>query len=280
MRITATVTVSYTAPTSTPIQDPTGNDAANLVDEAVANNTPDTTAPRVTSIERQTPSSSPTNADTLTWRVTFSEDVQNVDTGDFSLTGTTATVTAVTAVAGSESQYDVTASGGNLANLNDTVTLSFATVQSITDKASTPNALSNTAPTGTNESDYVVDNTVPTVGSAIINGASLVITFSEDLLTTSSLANSAFTVEKDVGGTATDANPHRHALDQRQDRDPDPGHRGEPHRHRHHGELQPAVLGQQPDPGCGRQPGRKLHRPGRDQQHPRHHRAAGDLDRA
>ena len=31
--------------------------------------------PRVTSIERQDPTSTPTNADTLTWRVTFNEDV-------------------------------------------------------------------------------------------------------------------------------------------------------------------------------------------------------------
>ena len=36
----------------------------------------DTTAPRVTSIERQTPTTSPTNADSLRWRVTFNEDVK------------------------------------------------------------------------------------------------------------------------------------------------------------------------------------------------------------
>ena len=97
----------------------------------------DTTAPTVTSIERQDPSDSPTNADTLTWRVTFSEDVQNVNAADFSVSGTTATL-AVAAVSGSESRYDVTASGGNLANLNDTVTLSFAMGQNITDKATHP----------------------------------------------------------------------------------------------------------------------------------------------
>ena len=50
----------------------------------------DSTAPTVTSIKRQTPTSSPTNADTLTWRVTFSEAVENVDAADFTVAGTTA----------------------------------------------------------------------------------------------------------------------------------------------------------------------------------------------
>ena len=45
---------------------------------------PDTTAPRVTSIVRGTPTTSLTSADSLTWRVTFSENVQNVDAADFS----------------------------------------------------------------------------------------------------------------------------------------------------------------------------------------------------
>ena len=119
----------------------------------------DTTAPRVTSIERQTPSTSPTNADSLTWRVTFSEAVSNVGTADFSVTGTTATL----AVTGSGTTYDVTASGGNLAGLDATVTLAFASGQDIEDAAG--NALTNTTPTGTNENDYVVDNTAPRVAS-------------------------------------------------------------------------------------------------------------------
>ena len=50
----------------------------------------DTTAPRVTSIERNTPTTSPTNADTLTWRVTFNEDVKDVGDADFAIAGTTA----------------------------------------------------------------------------------------------------------------------------------------------------------------------------------------------
>ena len=52
----------------------------------------DDAPPRVTLIERQEPDTSPTNADSLTWRVTFSEDVQNVDATDFTVSGTTATL--------------------------------------------------------------------------------------------------------------------------------------------------------------------------------------------
>ena len=121
----------------------------------------ETTAPRVDSIERHVPASTPTNANTLIWRVTFSEPVLNVDTADFTVSGTTATVTAVSAAAGVTGAYDVTASGGNLNDRNATVTLSFAVGQNITDAAS--NALSDTAPTGTNHNTYVVDNTAPTL---------------------------------------------------------------------------------------------------------------------
>ena len=118
----------------------------------------DTTAPTVTSIVRQTPTSSPTNADSLTWRVTFSEAVSNVDTADFAVSGTTATL-SVSAVSGVT--YDVTASGGNLAGVTAPVTLSIAAGHNIQDAAS--NALTNTTPTGTNDNSYVVDNTAPTV---------------------------------------------------------------------------------------------------------------------
>ncbi|MDB5386339.1 MAG: sodium/calcium exchanger 1, partial [Planctomycetaceae bacterium] len=62
---------------------------------------PDTTPPVLNSFTRQTPSSSLTNADTLVFRATFNEAVQNVDVADFAVTGTTATITSVTAVSGS-----------------------------------------------------------------------------------------------------------------------------------------------------------------------------------
>ena len=119
---------------------------------------PDDGAPRVASIERHDPMASPTNEDELTWQVTFSEDVDNVDAADFALAGTTATVEVVDVTA---KAYNVTASSGDLAGLTATVTLSFATGQDIEDAAD--NALANTMPTGANENTYYVDNTPPTV---------------------------------------------------------------------------------------------------------------------
>ena len=162
-----TVSLDYTQPMSNPIQDASGNNKAQsftrwyLVTDSTITGTVDTTAPRVASIVRQTPTSSPTNADSLTWRVTFSEAVSNVDAADFVVSGTTATVTAVAAVSGVTGAYDVTASGGNLAGVSATVGLAIAASHNIQDGAS--NALSNTAPTGTNDNSYVVDNTAPTV---------------------------------------------------------------------------------------------------------------------
>ena len=128
----------------------TGGDYAGLTADSVVvtvddDETADTTSPRVASIMRRIPTSSPTNADSLTWRVTFSEAVSNVDAADFAVSGTTATVTLVTAVSGLTGAYDVTASGGNLASVSSaTVTLTIASSHNIEDAAS--NALSNTAP--------------------------------------------------------------------------------------------------------------------------------------
>ena len=137
----------------------------------------DTTAPRVSSIERFFPSVSPTAFDSLTWRVTFSEDVRNVDKSDFRLSGTTATLS--TSSTGRPSIYEVVASGGDLADLNGTVVLSFASNRNIVD--SNRNRLVNTRPTGANEDHFVVENTVaPTVtitgGTAITKGGNAVFT--------------------------------------------------------------------------------------------------------
>ena len=121
----------------------------------------DSTAPRVTSITRQTPSSSPTDADSLTWRVTFNEAVQNVNAADFQVSGTNASLILIRFT--DRTIYDVVASFGNLASLTGTVTLSFANGQDIED--SSGNDLTNTTPTGTNDNTFEVDNTAPRVSS-------------------------------------------------------------------------------------------------------------------
>ena len=154
----------------------------------------DTTAPTVTSITRQDPTSSPTNSDTLTWRVTFSEAVESVDVPDFMVTGTTATLT-VTAVTSMTDVYDVTASGGDLASLNGTVTLAFAGNQNIVDPSD--NTLTATTPTGANYPTFELDNTVPTFVSGTANGTLIVLTFSEDLDPNSLPPGSAFNISTD-----------------------------------------------------------------------------------
>jgi CSLREA domain-containing protein len=145
--------------------------------------TVENTAPSLVSFTRQTPSASPTNADTLVFRAAFSEGVQNVDVSDFAVNSTsTAAVTAVTPV--SASVYDITVSGGNLASYNGTVGLNLAGGQNIQDLAG--NALPAGEP-ATDES-YTVDNTVPAVQSItragldpVLPGSTVVftVTFSE-----------------------------------------------------------------------------------------------------
>ena len=140
--------------------DRVGNDNTAAATATSTYTAPDNVAPTVTSIERQTPATSPTNAGSLTWRVTFSEAVERVNTTDFTVSGSTATITNVQLVVGETGVYDVTASGGDLAGYTGPVTLEFAGGQNIQDVAG--NALATTNLTGTDNS-YEVDNTAPTV---------------------------------------------------------------------------------------------------------------------
>lgn len=154
--------------------------------------TGDTLRPTITSIERQTPALETTNADTLVYRVTFSEAVTGVDAADFAVSGTTASVSSVVSAGGNA--YELTLSGGDLSDLNATVTLSLASGQNITDSAG--NTLSNTTP-GTNRVTYIVDNTAPSLNTAGSTpsdnattasiGSALTLRFSEALAGTSDL---------------------------------------------------------------------------------------------
>jgi hypothetical protein len=123
--------------------------------------TVDTVAPTVASVLRQNPLAATTGADQLVFRVTFSEAVQNVSTGDFTLGGTSAADGTVNAVASvSTSVYDVTITG--VTNSNGTIQLLFAAGQNITDLAT--NALTNTTPT-TTETYTLVNNRAPTLNA-------------------------------------------------------------------------------------------------------------------
>ena len=151
------------------IEDLSGNDlpASPSIPGASNDNyyTLDNTAPTVRSIERLLPTTAMTDEDSLTWRVTFADansgEVRDVVAADFQVTGTTATL-AVNE--DSLNVYDVTASGGDLANLNGTVTLSFANNHNIVDNVG--NALASTTPTsGTNDNTFNVQNVVVDAGA-------------------------------------------------------------------------------------------------------------------
>jgi len=115
----------------------------------------DTIAPGVASFERLNPTDAETNADTLIFCATFDVDVQNVTAADFIATTTTAAVTNVDAV--SATVYDLTVSGGDLADYSGYVGINLAVGQDIVDLAGNP--LLDGEP-GIDEM-YLVDNTDP-----------------------------------------------------------------------------------------------------------------------
>ncbi|NER14147.1 BspA family leucine-rich repeat surface protein [Leptobacterium flavescens] len=121
----------------------------------------DQTAPAVSRILRQDPLTERTNNNNVTFRVIFSEAVQNVGAADFMITreGITLEVGThtVNPVGSNGTTYDVTVpdiSG------NGTLTLDFAANQDITDEEGNP--LSTNLPDGA-ELRYIIDNTAPTV---------------------------------------------------------------------------------------------------------------------
>ena len=67
----------------------------------------DTLNPAITSIVRQNPATENTEITPVTFRVTFTEDVANVDTTDFSLSGTATAAVDSVAMGGSDAVYDV-----------------------------------------------------------------------------------------------------------------------------------------------------------------------------
>ena len=177
----------------------------------------DTTAPTISSIERYSPSSATTDSQTLTYKVTFSEDVTGVDKADFALssdsTGETNGNNPVTSISGSGSVYyaEVSASTDGTYNLD--------LVQSghgIADTAS--NQLANTTPTGADETytfiTAVTDSIAPTVSSierynpssATTDSQTLTykVTFSEDV---TGVGTADFALSSDSTGETNGNNP-------------------------------------------------------------------------
>ncbi|MBI4730609.1 MAG: hypothetical protein HY781_00455, partial [Chloroflexi bacterium] len=171
--------------------------------------------PNLVSFTLQDPGVSPTNADNLVFRVSFSEAVLGVDTNDFFVTGTSAAPTSVTPVSGST--FDVTISGGDLPVLNGVVGLDLSVTQNITD------AVSNPLPTLEPSIDqvYALDNIAPTVtinqGSGQADPASgtpvnFTVVFSEPInvstFTTSDITQGGTVAASLITWTITDSGDH------------------------------------------------------------------------
>ena len=121
----------------------------------------DTAAPRLVAWKRHAPASQTTDADALTWRLTFTEPVTGVTASHFTVRVNGSSKHAATPrVRGSGTTWNVTVSGGGLADLNGTVALGFRTKRGITDRAG--NAFTNTTPlSGAKETTYTLKNAAP-----------------------------------------------------------------------------------------------------------------------
>ncbi|MBO6797778.1 Ig-like domain-containing protein [Maricaulis sp.] len=137
-------------------QDAAGNDNTAATQFSITN---DETPPTVSSVDLFAGVVSPTDADIVSWQVDFSEDldISTLSGADFVATGTTATPTVSSL---SNSSFEVSLAGGDMDDLNATVTLALAASPTISDLAG--NALVSTAVTGTNNNSIdVINDTVP-----------------------------------------------------------------------------------------------------------------------
>ena len=149
----------------------------------------DKTAPSVVSISRQSPSSNPTSATTLVYRVTFSEGVTGVDATDFTLTstgGVTGTISSIAPVGTGGTTYDVTVSS---VTGNGTLRLDLnATATGIAD--STGNAISGGFTTG---DTFTIQQSAPVLTTVTIasNNATTSLAKVGDIVTLSFTASVA-----------------------------------------------------------------------------------------
>lgn len=122
----------------------------------------DVTPPTLDSVDLFAGTVSPTDADVVSFQAVFSEDLDltTISGADFVSTGTTATPTSSSV---SNSEFEISLAGGDMANLNATVTVALAASPTISDIAG--NALVDTAVQGTNNNsvDVLNDTTPPDV---------------------------------------------------------------------------------------------------------------------
>jgi len=161
----------------------------------------DTTAPSITSILRQDPTTTPTNHPTVTFRVTFSEDMQasTIDVSDFIISTTgTATGTLNTVNTISNSVYDVVIdSVGGTGNL----TLNISAINNILDGIG--NGLGASPVIGTHQS-YAILNDLITVINAGVVGNPGAITIENGGVYHSNITTITVTFSSDAANPADD----------------------------------------------------------------------------
>ena len=118
-------------------------------------------SPNIETILRKAPTSEHTDAETLTWLLTFTEPVTNVDPTDFVVSGSTATL-AMQPLAldeeGCSRQWDAALSGGDLTDLNGMVTLTVSEDQEIWGCLGDGEVMTHPGPNDTNDNTFVVAN--------------------------------------------------------------------------------------------------------------------------
>lgn len=132
--------------------------------------TVDATAPFIQSVELFSGVVSPTDADVVSWLVTFSEDldIATISGADFVATGTTATPTVSHLT---DATFEVSLANGDMADLNATVSIALAPGATITDALG--NALTDFSVAGTNNNtiEVINDTSPPVVQSITLTGS-------------------------------------------------------------------------------------------------------------
>lgn len=143
------------------------------------------TGPTVSSIVRANPSSSTTNAASVSFTVIFSQSVTGVDISDFTLVTAGVVGSSISGVSGSGSVYTVTVSTGTGDGI---IRLDVADNDSIINSSSTPLGGAGTGNGNfTNGPSYVIDRTPPTVISSVPSATAtpglinFTVTFSESV---------------------------------------------------------------------------------------------------
>ena len=173
---------------------PTDDDGNATVPEETGTEPSERIYPRIRSLVRLDPSDYRTNADSVTWRIIFTETVTNVDTRDFAIVGRPWGLT-VRKVDESANAYDIVLDSRDLADHSGTVTLGFSRGMYI--KNLDGNRVLNMNADGPYEASFVIDNDAPTVifnpasGRIGDSGGNLILDFSEPVYSDSS--STAFT---------------------------------------------------------------------------------------